>query len=173
MSLVYAQSPRANQWVDPAAPDGMEWLWSTDERFLARCTPHTRLLSGFRRLLDAGSIGVVLFDGSECAAYAWMSTPRSQLPAHLPMWLGGKFWIYFCHTAEAYRGRGFYRCALRNLTAAAASYEQDRDSVVYIDTDVTNAASQRGIQRAGFELEGRLVTYRIPGTKRVFGSWAR
>lgn len=64
-------------------------------------------------------------------------------------------YISFCETAPAHRGRGLYAFALRSILAAEESRGEKRYIIIACRAD--NAASIRGIQRAGFG-DGSAVT---------------
>lgn len=152
---------------------GLQWVWldrrAVDERFAYAPSVQT----AFRRLLMRGSIGVGLFAGTECVTHAWMSTPSTLLPQHLPSFLGRHYWIYFCRTDPAYRGRGLYKLALRALLAEAARRESGGLADVYIDTAVDNIPSQRAISGVGFELREVLTTFGMPHGRLRWARFAR
>lgn len=66
-----------------------------------------------------------------------------------------------CYTNPAYRGRAMYTTVLKHIVADVAS-RQLADSI-FILVSPDNAPSIRGIERAGFRLQGRLRGRRVLG----------
>lgn len=118
-------------------------------------------------------VGLILHNNSEWLAYAWMSNPLSEGPPHLAPSLKSlcPYWIFYCHTKQRFRGRGFYKLSLRQMLKRAREHmdELKRRLPVYIDTERSNVASRRGIISAGFKEKGVVVCYylRIPGHKVI------
>jgi hypothetical protein len=71
----------------------------------------------------------------------------------------GEAEITHCHTLQAFRGRGVYPFAIRTLSKQAAQVGVFR---VFMITNVSNTASQRGIVKAGLEPIGRIVRWMMP-----------
>jgi RimJ/RimL family protein N-acetyltransferase len=170
-NLIYAHVCEGMASEYQPAPPNLLSIWLNHETVSQHFSTSDSLARKFAAFARAGHHGVALFDGGACVSYAWMSTPTSPLPKHLPRKLGQGYWIYFCHTEETYRNRGLYSFCLRKLLAFAAAREAPRECIVHIDTQPENIPSQRAIQRAGFTVLGMFVTYRVPKTRLQWGHW--
>ncbi|MCR8641085.1 hypothetical protein NV379_00315 [Paenibacillus sp. N1-5-1-14] len=75
-------------------------------------------------------------------------------PPHLPKQLlpSTGYWIFYCHTNHDYRGQGCYRRTLYELYQLILQTQLHPD--IYVDTDLGNNASHRGIVSSGFERIG-------------------
>lgn len=87
----------------------------------------------------------------------------------------GAHWIFGCHTHASFRGRGFYRQLLSELTRLIRQREGTAE--IFIDTRVDNVASRKGILESGFEPCGVATTYRgwapVIGGYALTGKWRR
>ena len=104
-----------------------------------------------------------------------MSTPGGRPPDHLPQAIRGMgcYWIFFCRTREAYRGRGLYGAVLRHLTSRARR-QGGGGQPIYIDTEAGNYSAQRGVLSSGFVPKGMFTLYylRLPKIQKVlFYRW--
>jgi RimJ/RimL family protein N-acetyltransferase len=134
-------------------------------RFFADTGDWRRL---FCRFVKQGFTGVVLHKGDEWVAYAWLATPRSPQPIHLPSWVKGSdmYWVFYCRTRDEYRNRGYFEMALRILLRRA--FEEVARPAVYIDACPVNSPSRRAMLDVGFRPR-RIVactSLGIPGLKR-------
>jgi CelD/BcsL family acetyltransferase involved in cellulose biosynthesis len=69
-----------------------------------------------------------------------------------------EFWIYNCRTADGHRGKGIYA---QTLTRIAADHFAGDATRGWIYNAESNAASQRGIARVGFERHDTLRALRL------------
>lgn len=99
-----------------------------------------------------GCVGY-LDDKGIVRSYVWIAGGKGR-PVEVPVWRGlrwqlpeGNVYFWDCRTDAAHEGRGLYRSALRLAAAQAA---QDGMPAAWIESEVGNAASDRGIQAAGF-----------------------
>ena len=126
----------------------------------------------FREFLRRGHHGAVLADGSRWLAYGLLATPGSGPADHLPASTAGRYWIFYCRTAEDHRNRGHYRRALVTLVRAASD-DGGPDTTVFIDTRDDNAPARSAIGRLGFVPAGVVHLWRLPRTARSFGYWRK
>jgi RimJ/RimL family protein N-acetyltransferase len=71
----------------------------------------------------------------------------------------GEAEITHCVTLPEFRGQGLYPFAIRSLCQAARQRSVRR---VFMITNVNNVASQRGIEKAGFTRQGRIIRLVFP-----------
>lgn len=64
------------------------------------------------------------------------------------------YYIFFCRTYDLFRGKSIFPEMLCHICSDI--WEEDPEGTVYISADIKNPASQRGIEKAGFERVGRL-----------------
>jgi GNAT superfamily N-acetyltransferase len=123
--------------------------------------------------LAAGYIGFLVMNGRQCVSRAWMCTPASRGPRHLPRSFksANAYWIVYCATELEYRGQGLYKYCLQRLIHRAR--RDNPQAAVLIDTAVDNVPSRRAIRSVGFQPYGVIVSYRVPKTEIVFGRWRR
>lgn len=136
-------------------------------RLFADDTPRRSI---FLRFLRQGIRGVLIHQEQRWQTYGWISRPDSPGPSHLPAWASGRdrYWIFFCRTDDAHRGRGLYGQAIRLLVQRAR--QESPDARVYIDTTQRNSPSRRAIVREGFEPRGVALVLDMPGL-RPRGVW--
>lgn len=111
--------------------------------------------SRFAQRADEGHAPFGFLDaGGDLVAYFWLAAPdrgRLTAPWAFPdlrfLVPPGHAYVWDCHTAEAWRGRGLYRAGLRHLRRRAASRGA---ATVVIAHEQGNAAAARGIAAAGF-----------------------
>jgi RimJ/RimL family protein N-acetyltransferase len=130
----------------------------------------------FIRFLDKQAIGLILHRRSSWMTYAWMTSPSSEPPPHLPRWVRDLdvFWIFYCRTNDSFRGRGLYRLAMSLLIERARKVIQE--ARIFIDTAPSNIPSRRAILSVGFKPKGVIVSYRfrLPKVNNwVWGHWLK
>ncbi|HOW86858.1 MAG TPA: GNAT family N-acetyltransferase [Candidatus Aminicenantes bacterium] len=163
-------------WVSTRAFSGpqYEWAWASEllvDQLFALERDRAAL---FKEFIKGGAIGVFLRGETEWISYAWMMKPGSMGPPHLPRKIRKQpnYWICYCRTKSAYQGRGAYKQNLYHLADRARSINPKAD--VFIDTEVGNVASQKGILKVGFVPHGRIrtIAFSIPCLGTVtFGKW--
>lgn len=126
----------------------------------------------FAGFLERGHRGVVLPGIDRWRAYGWLATPTSGPAEHLPPATGGRWWIFYCRTADDERNRGHYRRALVRLVREAAA-TAGTDARVHIDTRDDNAPARSAIERLGFRPAGVVHLVRVPRTSLRTGTWRR
>ena len=169
--LVYSRGPET-QGAEPVPPAGVEFELAGHfslEKFFANHV-HYNLFQSF---LNDRHIGLILHDGQQWLSYAWMANPQSPAPPHLPQWVRtlSPYWIFFCHTKEAFRRRGLYKLAIDFLCRSALEGRLGPPAQkVLIDTESSNRASRNGIVSAGFKEYGALVCHylRLPSFSKAF-----
>lgn len=104
----------------------------------------------FGRFAREGRHGVfAMIDGAP-AGHAWITAPAAsdRVVNSYARLEAGDCLIHYCFVDPARRGRGIYAEMLHEVTAWAIASGARR---VLVDTGRDNIASQRGIQRAGFQ----------------------
>jgi len=64
------------------------------------------------------------------------------------------YYVFFCRTYEPFRGNGIFPQILRSICEDV--WKEDPRGIIYSSAEVGNRPSQRGIEKAGFHLAGRL-----------------
>lgn len=128
----------------------------------------------FLDFLAQGFTGLLMYAGDSWTGYAWMTTPSTPGPPHLPRCVRkiGANWIFYCRTRRGWRGQGLYTYALQLLVERVN--QTGTDAPVMIDTSAHNIPSRRAILSIGFCADGTLEVYQLtlPGIGRwVWGSW--
>lgn len=146
----------------------------TESRVLSFFAADKERKRTFSKLLHKGFVGLVLHKDDEWVTYAWMATPDSPQPFHLPQWIKGlgAYWVFYCGTKEQYRNRGYYKLALSLLVQHA--FDLVPQPSIYIDTSPSNTPSRRAIINVGFRPRGVLecISLSIPRLGRItFGKW--
>jgi len=101
-------------------------------------------------------------DGHRIVSVHWLSSAEE---SNRLVELGrGDFVIGPCVTAATHRGRGVYPAMVRALCADRYRKGQRR---AYMVVSVSNSASIRGIEKAGFRCIGRADLRRVAGLQRV------
>jgi hypothetical protein len=124
--------------------------------------------------LKRGAVGVLMTQGTEWASFAWISTPGSARPPHIPRQLErDAYWIHHGHTKGRFRRRGLFKIVLaRTLTEV---YDRDPSPEILTDAAVGNVGSRRAIADVGFAEYGTLEVYYwwVPKVTRrpLFYSW--
>ena len=157
--------------LDPGAddePNGWTRLDAGRIAELFAAEPERR--ERFQEFLARGHTGAALADGSRWLAYGWLATPGSGPADHLPASTAGRYWIFYCRTADDQRNRGHYRRALVTLVRAAAA-DGGPSTRVFIDTRDDNAPARSAIERLSFGPAGVVHIWRLPRTSRRLGFW--
>lgn len=172
--LVYCLSPttRPGRVRETSSPE-VHWTWANVENVHAHFTENPRR-DAFLKFLAKGFTGLILHRDEMWMAYAWMTTPATVGPPHLPRWIGNMnaHWIFYCRTVEAFRGQGLYKLALQVLVNRAS--ERPDATSVMIDTSPGNIASRRAIVSTGFHPKGAILVYqlKIPRVGQwIWGTW--
>lgn len=115
----------------------------------------------FRRFLSQGFRGIVWYVSDEWISYAWISSPETLGPLHLPHWIRKLpvYWIFYCRTREEYQGQGLFKASIILLAQWARNREPDAE--VYIDTSPDNIPSRRAINSVGFVPAGIITTWTL------------
>jgi len=105
---------------------------------------------------EGGSDVYGVFLGDDLAHVAWLIPVEHdrRLAVRKAKLRAGEAEIARCYTLPQYRGSGVYLFAIRSLCAIALSREIRR---VFMLAGLTNAASQRGIEKAGFSKVGAIL----------------
>jgi len=127
----------------------------------------------FNRFLSQGFKGIVWYESNEWISYAWMSTPETLGPPHLPRWIRELpvYWIFYCRTKEQYQRRGFYKASIALLAQWAR--ERDPNAKVYIDASPDNIPSIKAIESVGFVPAGTITTLTLQLPMVSFPLWGR
>ena len=172
-ALVYRLELPAGQPLQPPAMPGLRCVYLTPVSIEQLFADTPALKRRFLRFVRQGAMGVALVHGKLWLAYAWMATPEGRQPYHLPGAMQGRYWLYYCHTREAYRGRGLLGQAVKRLLAEVACREQLGETEVFCDVMPDNASSRKAFTRGGFTPAGRVATWRLPKSSLVMGDWDR
>ncbi len=172
--LVYEYKERVPH-RDVLAEQGVRWDWVDKDVIRLFFASQPNLNTTFSKFLNKGFIGLVLSSGDNWLTYCWMTTPYSRGPHHLPAWVKdlNAYWIFYSHTHEKYRGRGFYKAALQCQINRALQDSQDK-ATIYIDTAAQNIPSRRAIIASNFEPTGVITCYKLKFPKLksfVYGKW--
>lgn len=174
-TLVYVYEGGRDQAVEPETQNGDEWRVTTAPDIDTAFADDPKRHSRFHKYLKAGHMGLLLIRDGRWVAYGWRRNPYGSEPPHLPHRITtlGAYWIFGCHTREAYRRRGIYKQLLARLVAGTR--EDQILLQVYIDTHAENIASRRAILASGFTPRGVFSTYRIwapfMGARIAGGRW--
>ena len=117
--------------------------------------------------LDAGRECYAAWVGEVIAAYGWLSFDEefvSEFNLQIRL-MPGEAYIWNCATLPAYSGRRLYSGLLAYMVAELRGRPVHR---VWICTDQLNAASQRGIARAGFQHAADLILSRVLAMRFVY-----
>jgi RimJ/RimL family protein N-acetyltransferase len=150
------------------------YIKATNENLSNYFHSDSKKISLFKKFLGNGCQGIYLVNNREWIAYGWITKPNIGKPPHLPNWIKifGFCWIFYCHTKEEYRGKGFYKMLLQLLiTMALENYPQNR---IMIDTSIENIASRKAIRSVGFLPNGIIDCINIPISKMnraIIGKW--
>ena len=159
---VYARSAERGP-----VPDGVDIMTPATVQSVFASDPQRRRV--FEHFLRASCTGVVRAQDGEWVSYGWMVSPTSKPVAHLGRFCRNNWWIFYCHTGENYRRRGYYRdtlTALLRLTDMGPDGEATR---VYIDVLSGNLPSRLAVQQMGFQAHGVVVAFRV--RSRVVPLW--
>ncbi|MEM1552538.1 MAG: GNAT family N-acetyltransferase [Candidatus Bathyarchaeia archaeon] len=127
----------------------------------------------FCKFLAYGYRGIVWYDADEWISYAWMSTPATPGPPHLPHWIKKLpvYWIFCCRTKGRYQGRGLFKASISLLARWAR--EKDPNAQIYIDTEPNNIPSRRAIESVGFSPVGVITTMNLNLPKVNWVLWGK
>lgn len=106
-----------------------------------------------------------LYVAGRLAHVSWL-LPYSAITLEAPLVLKAEssdVEITACETLPGYRGGCLYPLAIQKLALEAQLLGGKR---LYMKTDITNRASQRGIAKAGLSLVGHVLVYQLPWIKR-------
>ncbi|MFH1370570.1 MAG: GNAT family N-acetyltransferase [Planctomycetota bacterium] len=118
----------------------------------------------FRRFLYQGQIGVYAISDSKAVGHAWaIICPKKRQMANGYFQLHKReALIHFCNTEPSCRGQGIYQAMLFALCKRLL--EEAKVKSVFIDTDLGNMPSVRGIQKVGFKPVGRYFYFLFRNT---------
>lgn len=115
-------------------------------------------IRSFRNFLKKGFVGYYAYKDGVCVHRSWVFERKMQIHSLVtePL-LENQVYIAWCETAAFARGLGIYPQVLSRIV------QDYSDKQIFIAVNKNNAASIRGIEKAGFEL---CRAYRI---KRILG----
>ncbi|MBN8504432.1 MAG: GNAT family N-acetyltransferase [Burkholderiales bacterium] len=151
MSLVYDATPVR----EPAVwPPGFRFTW-TDRLCDLDIEARQRLVQGGgqRLLADLDADDALYVVWADERPASWGAAPRGGRQAAVLGLPSGSRMIGLCETHPAFRGLGLYLQALR---ASVQRLREAGEQHIYIEVLEANAASIRGIERAGFASLGRM-----------------
>lgn len=108
----------------------------------------------FRKYLAEGRYGVAAMAGSGMAGHAWAYVCRKnicQVDGYFSL-RQREALIHDCHVKADQRGKNIYPALLINLCARL--FLEAGVQRIFIDTETTNQASLRGIEKTGFKYAG-------------------
>jgi hypothetical protein len=115
---------------------------------------------------------VARLDGGRPVHFAWVQRTGRHHMEPAGVWFNveaTQAWIYDCYTAEWGRGRGVYTGV---LAAILTGLQQSGARAACIYTTQSNTASQRGIDRVGFQLTDRFRSFRAGSRAALIGKIA-
>lgn len=159
-SVVYRAAPASVPPPESIAGAIMEKL--SEEKLLSCCGPNTEFMRQAARLSELGyndAHGV--FINGELAHVSWLITAEHDrmTPVREIILRNGEAEITHCFTGEKWRGKGIYCFAIRSLCQLAAGMSIRQ---VFMIAYSRNAASRRGIEKAGLRDCGRVVRMKLP-----------
>lgn len=116
-----------------------------------------------RQRFSRGDCCYGFFANGGFATLGWVREGHLELDRWHSIECAGTWGLYDFATMPDYRGRGFYTDALRQLVALA----REAGASVRIAVDPGNAASIKGIERAGFQKEMKTTLSRVLGISRL------
>lgn len=167
-SILYSIGTVAADGGASADPAGYTFMVLDAERLdrAPMCALRGRATKFRDRLAQGyGCVGY-LDDKGIVRSYVWIAGGRGQ-PVEVPVWRGlrwrlpeGNVYFWDCRTDATHEGRGLYRSALRRAAARAV---QDGMPIAWIESEIENTASTRGIQAAGFSPAARIDAWHFLG----------
>jgi RimJ/RimL family protein N-acetyltransferase len=161
--VVYSTDPNT---IKPYDVEGAVLKKLSDEELASLPTDQDFLKEQVERLDKLGFNGAYgVYYKDQLANISWLITSehdRMINPRNVKL-KQGEAEITHCVTLPEFRGLGLYPFAIRSLCEVAAGMGAKR---VFMITNVNNLASQRGMQKAGLSLRGkitRLVFSYLPG----------
>jgi RimJ/RimL family protein N-acetyltransferase len=117
----------------------------------------------FRRFLEKRQVGVFAVSESRVIGHGWaIVCEENKTVANGYFKLDhGESFIHFCSVAQSCRSKGIYQFILYSLCERL--FESQKPGKVYIDCEVNNIASIKGIEKVGFQALGRYHFYQIMG----------
>ena len=115
----------------------------------------------FRRFLDQGQMGLYAIKDSQVVGHAWaiICRKKRQMANGYFELHKGEGLIHFCNTEPSCRGQGIYQAMLVALYKRLLN--EAKVERVFVDTDLDNLASIRGIQKVGFKPVGRYFYFQL------------
>ena len=174
-TLAVYQLEQVEHWNDTLSiPSGLQWAYATTDSVKEFFGDDPKRKRTFLQFLDKDYCGIIVNDGAQWVNYGWISKPNTLGPPHLPRSIQRNpvYWLFYQHTRVEYRGRGYYKMALKIQITCVR--EQNPVANLYIDARVDNVASRRGIISVGFRPRGLIYAsqIRIPKIKPwVWGYW--
>lgn len=106
-------------------------------------------IKDFKKLLFHKQKGIIAFYKNQPAGHAWMITNDCPVKDSIPFVLDkNQSMIHYCYVSPEFRGKNIYPLMLSYLNKKA--FNQLNNQKVFIWTDISNIASQKGIEKAGF-----------------------
>lgn len=133
--------PTPKTVMQPIGPDSLKAAETLRNASVART---------FERFLTDGRFGVYAIVDGVAVGHAWVTSPvgRSQVANTYAKLTPGESLIHYCFVSPEHRGRGLYGQMLHETTSWALEHGA---RTVRVDTSSDNSASQRGIEKAGFQ----------------------
>ena len=118
----------------------------------------------FRRFLNEGQVGIYAISDSKVVGHAWAvicHKKRNMANGYFEL-QKGEVLIHFCNVKESCRGQGIYPAML--VALCKRLFGEIGSNKIFIDTEVDNIASVRGIQKAGFRPLGQYLFLQFRNT---------
>ena len=118
----------------------------------------------FNKYLNGGERGYYVYWEDKVISCGWVyiNSKSSKTKNKYIVIPKGFAWLHDFWTHPEFRGRGIYPALLQFICKEILSKRLVLlPSNILIDTDCSNTASNRGIQKAGFEFIGNIVALRI------------
>ena len=147
--ILYQLDKEAHRQVKPRINAACVWIDETNCASTDLFGPE--IVADFKTMLAERRIGLFGLFEDRPIAYCWAIVGQTASPwavNNLVSLKCGQAYILFCQTHDEYRGKGIYPWLLSVLTEHL--FEDRHIDVVFINTDVRNVSSQKGIIKVGF-----------------------
>ncbi len=117
--------------------------------------------------LHAGQACAVARHGKDVVAYCWLACTPVRVDEIRQLVVPGPedVYLYDAFTMPSWRGCGLFSALLRHLLVFARARARKRALIFVL---ASNRASRRAIERAGFEIFGRVSRVEICGLERLW-----
>ena len=117
----------------------------------------------FRKFLKQNYLGVFALKNKIVVGYAWSGLKKSSKVKYNNYMKirENEAFIFYCRTSLSVRGKNIYPRLLSEI--CSIHFNENNASKIWIDTEVNNLASQKGIEKVGFSFVENVIYYWILG----------